>query len=62
MYKFKGTEEWLNQQLIHGAWKWAKMEAKRFEHDDPRNMRYLSDGKPIEYDELMKIQNVNGAM
>ena len=60
MHTFAGTQEWLDNQVRFGAYKWAKIEAARIDHDDPRNMKYLQDGAPVEYDQLS--QNVNGEM
>jgi hypothetical protein len=57
MYTFPGTKEWLDNQLKFGAYRWAKEELKRIEHDDPRNMRYLVDGELAEYDEVQKKVN-----
>lgn len=64
MYEFPGTEEWLKNQLKFGAYRWAKKEFERIEHDDPRNMKYLVDGKPTEYEDALKMQghNENGGM
>jgi hypothetical protein len=57
MIPFDGTKEWLENQKRFGAYKWAQMEAERIKHEDPRNMRYLENGKPTLYDDLA---NVNG--
>lgn len=57
MYTFPGTKEWLDNQLKFGAYRWAKEELKRIEHDDPRNMRYLVNGELVEYDEVQKKAN-----
>jgi predicted 2-oxoglutarate/Fe(II)-dependent dioxygenase YbiX len=57
MYTFEGTKEWLENQLKFGAYRWAKKEFERIEHDDPRNMKYLLDGKPAEYDEVQHARN-----
>jgi hypothetical protein len=54
MYTFPGTKEWLDNQLKFGAYRWAKQEFERIEHDDPRNMKYLVNGAPAEYDEVQK--------
>lgn len=55
MHTFPGTKEWLDNQLKWGAYRWAKMESERIDYDDPRNMRYLKDGKPVEYEEYKEI-------
>ncbi len=59
MYTFEGTKEWLENQLKFGAYRWAKKEFERIEYDDPRNMKYLVDGKPAEYDEVQNTRNSN---
>jgi len=56
MIPFDGTKEWLNNQKVFGAYKWAQMEAERIKHEDPRNMRYLENGKPVLYDDLPNIK------
>jgi predicted 2-oxoglutarate/Fe(II)-dependent dioxygenase YbiX len=56
-----GTKEWLENQKRYGAYKWAKMELERVEYDDPRNMRYLQDGKPVMFDELKNKEEVGMA-
>lgn len=56
MITFDGTEEWLNNQKTYGAYKWAQMETERIKYEDPRNMRYLENGKPVLYDELPNIK------
>jgi predicted 2-oxoglutarate/Fe(II)-dependent dioxygenase YbiX len=56
-----GTKEWLENQKRYGAYKWAKMELERVEHDDPRNMRYMQDGKPVMFDELKNKEEVGMA-
>jgi hypothetical protein len=50
-YLFNGTEEWLENQKIHGAHKWAKMEEKRLEYENPRSMLYIIDDKVVPYEE-----------
>lgn len=52
MTPFDGTEEWLKNQKQFGAYNWMKKEFERISHEDPRNMRYLQDGSPVEYDDL----------
>jgi hypothetical protein len=37
------------------------MELERVEHDDPRNMRYMQDGKPVMFDELKNKEEVGMA-
>lgn len=58
MVDYEGSEEWLENQRKHGAYRWAKKEFDRIEYDDKRNMLYLKDGKQVTYDEL----NVEGTM
>jgi 2OG-Fe(II) oxygenase superfamily len=60
MHTFAGTKEWLDNQLKFGAYKWSKMEIERIEKEDPRNMKYLQDGVPVEYDKLRS--NDSGGM
>lgn len=57
MYTFPGTKEWLDNQLRLGAYRWAKKEFERIEYDDPRNMRYLINGVPTEYDDVQKLSD-----
>ena len=52
MTPFDGTKEWLENQKRYGAYKWSKMELERIEYEDPRNMRYMQDGKPVMFDDL----------
>lgn len=52
MTPFNGTEEWLENQKRHGAYNWMKKEFERCSYEDPRNMRYLQNGVPVEYDDL----------
>lgn len=59
MIPFDGTEEWLKNQKTYGAYKWAQMEADRIKYEDPRNMRYLENGKPTLYDDLPNIDGGN---
>jgi hypothetical protein len=54
MTPHNGTEEWLANQRKFGAYRWAKMEAERIDHDDKRNMVYFQDGAEISY------ENYNG--
>lgn len=54
VYTYEGSSEWLENQKRFGAYKWAKQEIERIEHEDPRNMMYLKDGKIISYDDLMQ--------
>lgn len=51
MTPHNGTEEWLANQRRYGAYRWAKMEAERIDHDDKRNMVYFQDGKEVSYEE-----------
>lgn len=52
MYPYEGHPEWLENQRKMGAANWMKKEFKRLEHENPRNMKYLQDGVPTEYDDL----------
>lgn len=54
MSEYEGSPEWLENQKIHGAHSWAKKETLRLEHDNPRNMLYLQDGKAISYDQMLE--------
>lgn len=58
MFNYEGSEEWLKNQRRYGAYKWSKMELERIEHDDPRNMVYLQDGKPTAYEDLIQTDGV----
>lgn len=60
MIPSNGTEEWLENQRRYGAYKWAKMEFERIEQEDPRNMRYLKDGKPVTFEEVNFPKNEGG--
>lgn len=53
MYNFEGSKEWLENQKKFGAYKWAQMEFERIDHENPRNMRYLQNGVPVEYDQVI---------
>ena len=57
MFDYDGSEKWLKNQKRYGAYRWAKMEFERIDHDDPRNMVYLSGDSIITYDELMQLQS-----
>lgn len=57
MTTFEGTKEWMANQLKFGAHRWAKKEFERLEYENPRNMRYLIDGVPKEYEEVQKAAN-----
>jgi hypothetical protein len=57
MHTFPGTKEWLSEQLRLGAHRWAKKELQRVEYENPRNMKYLIDGVPKEYDEVQSMAN-----
>jgi hypothetical protein len=56
MTQFKGTEEWLSNQLKFGAFRWSKMEYDRVKHDNPRNAKYFFNGNPLEYDDFLKAK------
>jgi hypothetical protein len=60
MVPSNGTDEWLENQRRYGAYKWAKMELERVEQEDPRNMRYLKDGKPVTFEEINFPKNEGG--
>ena len=57
MYPYDGHPDWLAKQKQMGAANWMKKEFKRLEYDNPRNMRYLQDGIPTEYDDLTGNKN-----
>jgi len=52
MYSYDGHPDWIAKQKQFGAANWMKKEFKRLEQENPRNMRYLQDGVPTEYDDL----------
>jgi hypothetical protein len=56
MHEFKGTEEWLRNQLKFGAFRWSKTEYDRVKHDNPRNAKYFFNGEPLEYDDFLKAK------
>jgi len=60
MTPHNGTEEWLANQRKFGAYRWAKMEQERIDHDDKRNMVYFADGKPISYEDYMSTNKGKG--
>jgi hypothetical protein len=60
MTPHNGTEEWLANQRKFGAYRWAKMEQERIDHDDKRNMVYFKDGKPISYEDYMSNKKGQG--
>ncbi len=62
MHRYAGSKEWLQNQLTFGAYNWMKKESKRIDFEDARNMRYLQDGKPVEYDDLVGDKSGPGAM
>jgi len=61
MTPHNGTEEWLANQRKYGAYRWAKMEAERIDHDDKRNMVYFQDGKQVSYEDYQGKRDT-GAM
>jgi len=56
MTNYEGSEEWLKNQKLHGAYKWSKMEWERIEKEDDENMIYLSNGTKITFAEAQKIR------
>jgi hypothetical protein len=56
MTPHNGTDEWLENQRKFGAYRWAKMEQERIEHEDKRNMLYFNDGKLTSYEEHIEKQ------
>jgi hypothetical protein len=51
VYNFNGTEEWLQNQRMHGAHKWGKMEQERVERENAHNMLYIVDDKVVPFEE-----------
>ena len=51
VYPFNGTEQWLKNQRDYGAYRWGKMEQERVEHENARNMLYVTGGKVVSYEE-----------
>jgi predicted 2-oxoglutarate/Fe(II)-dependent dioxygenase YbiX len=56
MTPHNGTDEWLANQRKFGAYRWAKMEQERIEHEDKRNMVYFNDGVLVSYEEHIDKQ------
>ena len=54
MTKYKGSQEWLDNQNKYGAYNWAKMEIERIENEESYNMVYINNGKEISFDEAEK--------
>ena len=59
MRDYEGNPEWLEQQKIVGAYNWMKKEQKRVDYEDPRSMKYLHEGAPVEYDDYIKEKNIS---
>ena len=59
MRDYEGSPEWLEQQRVVGAYNWMKKEQKRVDYEDPRSMKYLHEGAPIEYDDYIKEKNIS---
>lgn len=57
MSEFKGTDEWMKNQLQMGAFRWSKQEYDRVKHDNPRNAKYILNGVSLEYDEFLKAKS-----
>lgn len=53
VYNFNGTEEWLQNQRMHGAHKWGKMEQERVERENAHNMLYIVDDKVVPFEEAI---------
>jgi hypothetical protein len=45
---YPGSQEWLSNQMHHGAYRWSKMEWDRIEKENPKNMKY-ADRKNLGY-------------
>jgi len=50
MVPYDGSPEWLASQKRFGAHNWFKKEADRIAYDNPRNMVYLVDDTPVDFD------------
>jgi len=62
MYPYEGSPEWMENQKKFGAANWMKKEFTRLEYDNPRNMRYLQNGVPTEYDDIVGDKSGQGGM
>jgi hypothetical protein len=60
MTPHNGTDEWLENQRRFGAYRWAKMEQERIDHDDKRNMVYFQDGVEVSYEDYMSNKKGQG--
>jgi predicted 2-oxoglutarate/Fe(II)-dependent dioxygenase YbiX len=56
MTTYNGSDEWLENQRIHGAYRWSKQEWERIEKEDDENMIYLSNGQKITFAEAQQIR------
>lgn len=59
MYPYSGSEQWLANQRYHGAYKWAKIEQERVEHENKHNMLYLIGDRKVSYDEYVENRENN---
>jgi hypothetical protein len=60
MNTYKGSDEWLKEQVKHGAYKWAKMEYERIENETNNNFIYVVDDKVVPYDKTIKERQMRG--
>lgn len=51
VHSFDGTEEWLKNQRMYGAYRWGKMEQERVEYENARNMIYIVGDKVVPFEE-----------
>lgn len=58
-YPYEGSENWLNSQRYHGAYRWAKMEQERIDSNPGKTMLYIRDNKVISYDEFLNLNKIN---
>ena len=58
MFNYDGSSEWLANQKLHGAYKWAKIEQERIEFENKRTMLYFKDGKPVPYELAYSEENM----
>jgi predicted 2-oxoglutarate/Fe(II)-dependent dioxygenase YbiX len=56
MTTYEGSKEWLENQKLYGAYRWAKSESARIDKEDDENMIYLSNGTKITFAEAQKIR------
>ena len=56
MTTYEGSDEWLKNQKLYGAYKWSKMEWERIDKEDNDNMIYLSNGEKITFAKAQEIR------